>query len=192
MEIGGDFSEKVFSHWYRIRWLNKQSPVNFPFCIEDLLDKISEVILPFILNDGFDWSWEELKWHEIFDYWLGQNGRQDLLAHAPAFFTTPAETQISIQYHGSFPVAAIKLQELFGLHETPLLGYGTSPLVIHLLSPASRPIQVTSDLKSFWSNTYAEVRKELKGRYIRHYWPENPHEAMPIQGSRLKRPPKPT
>src|SRR3546814_16253790 len=75
------------------------------------------------------------------------------------------------------PVLAVKLQELFGLADTPRIADGRVPLTVHLLSPAGRPLQVTRDLRSFWQNTYTEVRREMKGRYTKHPWPEAPWNA---------------
>jgi ATP-dependent helicase HrpB len=98
-----------------------------------------------------------------------------------------ADTQASIQAtHASAanpapppPVLAVKLQELFGLAETPRVANGRVPVMLHLLSPAGRPIQVTQDLRGFWERTYAEVKKELKGRYPKHPWPDDPWSATP-------------
>src|SRR5690606_41793807 len=75
------------------------------------------------------------------------------------------------------PVLAVKLQELFGLAETPRIADGRVPLLLHLLSPAGRPLQVTADLRSFWKTTWPEVRREMKGRYPKHPWPEDPWTA---------------
>ena len=75
------------------------------------------------------------------------------------------------------PVLAVKLQEMFGLAETPRLANGRVPVLIHLLSPAGRPLAVTSDLKSFWDTVYPEVQKEMKGRYPKHPWPDDPWNA---------------
>ena len=83
------------------------------------------------------------------------------------------------------PVLAVRLQELFGLAETPRVGGGAVPVTLHLLSPAGRPVQVTRDLAGFWRNTYFDVRKDLKGRYPKHDWPDNPLGAEPT--SRAKR-----
>ena len=83
------------------------------------------------------------------------------------------------------PVLAVKLQELFGLAETPRIAGGRVPLTLHLLSPAGRPVQVTQDLRSFWERTWPEVRKDMKGRYPRHPWPEDPWNAAPT--ARAKR-----
>ena len=73
---------------------------------------------------------------------------------------------------------AVKLQELFGLADTPTIAQGRQPLQLHLLSPAGRPMQVTRDLRSFWDNGYPEVKKELKGRYPKHPWPDDPWSAV--------------
>jgi ATP-dependent helicase HrpB len=81
-------------------------------------------------------------------------------------------------------VLAVKLQELFGLADTPAVNEGRTPVLLHLLSPARRPIQVTQDLKSFWNQTYPEIRKELRGRYSRHPWPEDPWKAEPTRKAR--------
>ena len=75
------------------------------------------------------------------------------------------------------PVLAVKLQELFGLADTPRMADNRVALTLHLLSPGGRPLQVTQDLRNFWANTYAEVKKEMKGRYPRHPWPEDPWTA---------------
>jgi ATP-dependent helicase HrpB len=76
-------------------------------------------------------------------------------------------------------VAAVKLQELFGLAESPRLGPGRAPVTFELLAPNGRPVQTTKDLRNFWNTTYQEVRKELRGRYPRHPWPEDPWSAPP-------------
>ncbi len=83
---------------------------------------------------------------------------------------------------------AVKLQELFGLAETPRIADGRAPVTLHLLSPAQRPIQVTQDLRSFWENTYTEVRKELKGRYPKHPWPDDPWSATPTRRAKVAAP----
>jgi ATP-dependent helicase HrpB len=93
----------------------------------------------------------------------------------------PSGSRKKLTYHveGSAPVLAVKLQELFGLAETPTVAGGKVAVMLHLLSPAQRPLQVTQDLKSFWNNTYPEVKKEMKGRYPKHPWPDDPWNALP-------------
>ncbi|HET8897933.1 MAG TPA: ATP-dependent helicase HrpB, partial [Rhodanobacteraceae bacterium] len=106
--------------------------------------------------------------------------RHALDTHAPTRIAVPSGQHHAIAYAvGADPVLAVKLQELFGLAETPRIAKGRVPLTLHLLSPGRRPIQVTRDLKSFWANTYAEVKRELKGRYPKHPWPDDPWTATP-------------
>ena len=84
-----------------------------------------------------------------------------------------------IDYTGpNAPLLAIRVQELFGLADTPRIAQGRVAVKLHLLSPAQRPVQVTQDLANFWRSTYAEVKKDLKGRYPKHYWPEDPRSAI--------------
>lgn len=106
--------------------------------------------------------------------------RQWLDRQAPIRITVPSGMERSIDYqHGSAPVLAVKLQELFGLQDTPRIADGRIGLTLHLLSPGGKPLQITQDLRSFWSNTYPEVRREMKGRYPRHPWPEDPSATAP-------------
>jgi ATP-dependent helicase HrpB len=110
---------------------------------------------------------------------LFDHGQRRLLdAQAPESLLVPSGQSRRIEYAaGEPPILAVKLQELFGLADTPRVGAGRIPVTLHLLSPAGRPIQVTQDLKGFWERTYPEVRKELKGRYPRHPWPDDPWTA---------------
>jgi ATP-dependent helicase HrpB len=104
---------------------------------------------------------------------------------APTHLTVPSGSRIAIDYlDGAAPSLSVRLQEVFGLTATPRVGGGRVPVLLKLLSPARRPVQVTQDLASFWNTAYHEVRKELKGRYPKHYWPENPHEAEPTRRAR--------
>ncbi|MBS3800451.1 MAG: ATP-dependent helicase HrpB, partial [Thioalkalivibrio sp.] len=103
--------------------------------------------------------------------------QQQLEREAPVRIEMPSGSAHRIDYTQDPPVLAVKLQELFGLDETPTLAGGRVSLVLHLLSPARHPVQVTQDLRSFWENGYPEVRRELKGRYPRHPWPEDPWNA---------------
>jgi len=99
---------------------------------------------------------------------------------APTHFTVPSGSRIPIDYSNpEAPVLSVRLQEMFGALETPAIAGGAIPLLLHLLSPAGRPVQVTRDLKSFWQTTYFDVKKDLKGRYPKHHWPDNPLEAPP-------------
>lgn len=100
--------------------------------------------------------------------------------HAPEALQVPSGSRIRLAYEpGKPPVLAVRLQELFGLAETPRVAGGRVAVLLHLLGPNFRPVQVTQDLKSFWNNTYIQVRKDLRARYPRHAWPENPWTAPP-------------
>jgi len=93
---------------------------------------------------------------------------------APAHLAVPSGSHIRLDYSENPPILAVRLQELFGLADTPRIAQGRQQVKLHLLSPARRPVQVTQDLANFWRTTYAEVKKDLKGRYPKHYWPDDP------------------
>ena len=97
---------------------------------------------------------------------------------APERLAVPSGNSAAIDYSQDPPVLAVKLQEMFGCEETPVIADGAVPLVVHLLSPARRPLQVTQDLASFWRNGYDDVKKEMKGRYPKHPWPDDPLQAV--------------
>ena len=106
--------------------------------------------------------------------------RLELLA--PTHLEVPSGSRIRIDYgDAASPVLAVRLQEVFGLTETPRVGDGRVALTLHLLSPAHRPVQVTKDLANFWRTTYFDVRRDLKGRYPRHPWPDDPLTAPPTR-----------
>nr|WP_262903311.1 ATP-dependent helicase C-terminal domain-containing protein [Hymenobacter psoromatis] len=108
--------------------------------------------------------------------------RQELDRLAPTDLEVPSGSHIALDYQDpAAPVLAVKLQELFGLTETPTVAGGRVPLLLHLLSPGGRPAQVTRDLRSFWEKGYFEVRKDLKGRYPRHPWPDEPMKHIPTK-----------
>ena len=107
---------------------------------------------------------------------------------APAQLTLPGGARVRVDYlDAGAPAVAVRLQEVFGLADTPRLGAGRIPVTLRLLSPARRPVQVTRDLASFWRSGYLEVRKDLRGRYPKHYWPEDPLAAEPRRGVRPRR-----
>jgi ATP-dependent helicase HrpB len=111
---------------------------------------------------------------------------QQLDTDAPTHLEVPSGSRLKLEYQpGESPLLAVKLQEMFGLADTPRIARGRVPVTLQLLSPARRPIQVTQDLKGFWERTYAEVKKELKGRYPKHPWPDDPWNAVPT--ARAKR-----
>jgi ATP-dependent helicase HrpB len=104
---------------------------------------------------------------------------------APTHFTVPSGSHVPIDYlDGEIPTLSVRLQEVFGLNQTPSVAAGRLPLLLKLLSPARRPVQITRDLVSFWNRGYHEVKKDLKGRYPKHYWPDDPHTALPTRRAR--------
>jgi ATP-dependent helicase HrpB len=107
----------------------------------------------------------------------GQKAQLDALA--PGSFTTPLGRSVPIDYEGEEPAISVRLQEMFGVTRHPTVGQARMPLRITLLSPAQRPVQVTKDLPGFWANSYADVRKDMRGQYPRHPWPEDPTQAEP-------------
>jgi ATP-dependent helicase HrpB len=112
----------------------------------------------------------------------GWGQRQELDRLAPTALEVPSGSHVTLDYSDpAAPVLAVKLQELFGLTETPTVAGGRVPLLLHLLSPGGRPAQVTRDLRSFWEKGYFEVRKDLKGRYPKHPWPDKPMEHVPTK-----------
>ncbi|HZC87308.1 MAG TPA: ATP-dependent helicase HrpB, partial [Steroidobacteraceae bacterium] len=114
--------------------------------------------------------------------------QRQLAEWAPTHLELPGGVRVRVDYlDDSAPLVAVRLQEVFGLAATPLLGRNRVPVTFRLLSPAQRPVQVTRDLQSFWRGAYAEVRKDLRGRYPKHYWPENPLDAQPTRGTRRRR-----
>jgi ATP-dependent helicase HrpB len=109
---------------------------------------------------------------------LSYQQRQLMDELAPTHLTVPSGSRIPIDYSGEVPVLAVRLQEMFGLCQTPTVAGGRQPLLIHLLSPAGRSVQITQDLAGFWQTGYSDVKKELKGRYPKHYWPNDPLRAQ--------------
>ena len=115
--------------------------------------------------------------------------RRMLDEQLPETLEVPSGRSVRLKYSrtGGPPILAARIQQLFGMKETPRLAQGRLPVLVHLLAPNGRPAQVTMDLASFWADTWQEVRKDLRGRYPRHSWPEDPSEAIPEDRPRRKR-----
>jgi ATP-dependent helicase HrpB len=119
---------------------------------------------------------------------LSYEEQQTVERFAPSHITVPTGSNIRLEYRpgADAPVLRVRLQECFGLTDTPRVDDGARPVLMELLSPGYKPVQLTSDLASFWSGTYFEVRKELRRRYPKHYWPDNPLDAEPVRGVKKK------
>ncbi|MCO1335426.1 ATP-dependent helicase HrpB [Microbulbifer sp. OS29] len=125
------------------------------------LDQLGQLDLFSILRHQLDWSLQQ-KLDEL----------------TPSHYLVPSGSRIRIDYQETPPILAVRLQELFGLAQTPTILKKRYPLMVHLLSPAQRPVQITRNLANFWANTYQEVKKELRIKYQRHYWPDDPLTAI--------------
>ncbi|MCP9472977.1 MAG: ATP-dependent helicase HrpB [Nitrospira sp.] len=121
---------------------------------------------------------------------LSHERQRDLDRLAPTHVTVPSGSKIRIDYETSdHPILAVQIQELFGCKDTPRIAGGNTPLIIHLLSPAKRPVHITQDLAGFWARGYQDVRKELRGRYPKHHWPDDPLTATPTAKTKRQRRP---
>ena len=119
---------------------------------------------------------------------LSREQQRLLLERAPASLPVPSGHRVPLDYaSGDVPVLAVKLQEMFGLADTPKIADGRVRVLLHLLSPARKPVQVTQDLKGFWNSGYQQVKKELKGRYPKHPWPDDPWKAVPTRQAKSRK-----
>ncbi len=149
------------------------------FTDEALLATLEEWLLPHLGNQRSLEECKTLDWETILLSQLPWELQRELDTLFPSHFTAPTGSRIGIDYSDpSAPVLAVRIQEMFGTSLHPSLLSGKLPLTVHLLSPAHRPIQVTRDLVGFWSGSYTDVKKELKGRYPKHFWPDDPATAQ--------------
>jgi ATP-dependent helicase HrpB len=142
-----------------------------------LLDTAEEWLAPYLSGVTRRAHFEKIDVFAAVSALLDWGQRKKLDAFAPEAIQVPSGSNIAVDYSTGVPVLAVKLQELFGLIDTPRVAGGAVPVTLHLLSPARRPVQVTRDLKSFWANGYPDVKKDLKGRYPKHPWPDDPLTA---------------
>ena len=157
------------------------------FAADDLLRQIEDWLVPWLDGVTRRSHLQKLPLHDALVHRLGVGARARLDDWLPIHITVPTGSKIRIDYLSErAPAAAMRMQEVFGMAATPTLALGKLPVTFELLSPAQRPLQVTADLESFWRNAYAEVRKDMRGRYPRHYWPENPLDAEPTRGVRRR------
>lgn len=159
----------------RVETLRRLEPQAWPACDEiSLLDTLEEWLAPFMVSARKLSEISANTLHDALLFRVGHDNTRKLEAQAPEFFEMPGGRRVRIDYEQEIPVLAARIQQFFGLHETPAIANGRIPLLLHLLSPANRPMQQTRDLASFWKNTYPQVRKDLRGRYPKHAWPEKP------------------
>jgi ATP-dependent helicase HrpB len=153
-----------------------------------LLRTTAEWLAPFLGSANKRTDLQRLEVQPMLDAILSWEQQQTLNKLAPTKLPVPSGSQIAVQYfqNGAPPVMEVRLQEMFGLPETPVINVGRIKILLHLLSPGYKPVQVTQDLKSFWHTTYHEVRKELRMRYPKHHWPEDPWTAEAVRGVKRK------
>lgn len=160
--------------------MTQQGQSKWP-CFRDdtLLATLEEWLLPYLNNVSRLSHFGLLDLSSILRGALPWPLPQELDELVPTHIKVPSGSSIKLDYSESPPVLAVRLQEMFGLADTPRIAGGKLPIKLHLLSPARRPVQVTQDLANFWRSTYLEVKKDLKGRYPKHWWPDDPMEAAP-------------
>lgn len=181
-------NKQVQAFCQRLQFLHRLFPQAWPdFSEQALLDRLEDWLVPFLGDcrnrndlkriDLLSALRSQLDWQQL----------QQLDKLAPEKITVPSGSKISLQYPlDKPPILAVKLQEMFGQNDSPKVAGGQVPVVIHLLSPAGRPLQITQDLRHFWEHSYLEVQKEMKGRYPKHPWPDNPFTALPTAKTKRK------
>jgi ATP-dependent RNA helicase HrpB len=186
-----DFNKEVSQLQNRVISLRKWRPdLDLPdFETKTLLATCDNWLSPYLANAKKSEDLRKLNLHDILQNSLNYEQQKSLKKLAPDHIKVPSGSSIKIEYQssGEAPVLAVRLQEVFGLTDTPSVNNGLSPVLMHLLSPGFKPMQVTSDLKSFWNNTYFDIKKELKGRYPKHEWPDDPWNAAAIRGVKRKK-----
>ena len=165
----------------RIAFLHHHLGGDWPDVREEaMLDTLDEWLKPHVYGMRRADDLNQLHVTQLLNERLSWDQRNQLDEMAPTHVTVPSGSRRPIDYSDpDAPVLAVRLQEMFGQTHTPRVAGGRVPLTIHLLSPAQRPVQITQDLESFWDHTYHEVAKDMRGRYPKHYWPDDPYTATP-------------
>ena len=182
-----DFSDEVGNLQRRVAAVAAWHPeLDLPdLSAEAVLTRTADWLPPFI---GKATAVQELKKIDLTQaLWnlLDYDQQQAVDRLAPTHISVPTGSRIRVEYRqgAELPVLRVRLQECFGLAETPRVDGGRRPVLMELLSPGFKPVQLTQDLHSFWESTYFEVRKELRRRYPKHSWPDNPLDATPVRGT---------
>jgi ATP-dependent helicase HrpB len=167
----------------RVMFLRKAEGESWPDLSDDgLIASAADWLIPALYDKTSLKEFSSGDLSEALQTLLPWELRARLEREAPTHFEAPTGTMLAIDYEAEQgPTIAVRLQELFGLNTHPAIARGKAPLVLELLSPAQRPVQVTRDLPGFWRGSYAAVRSDLRGRYPRHPWPEDPANALPTR-----------
>ena len=185
-----NWNEEVEQWQNRVLSLKKWYPEDgWPdVSLETLLSTNSEWLSPYLNKVRKPGDLKKIDLKDVLYYSLENALQKKLEKLAPTEVKVPSGSSMKLAYQasGTAPILAVRLQECFGLESTPMVNSGQTEVLMHLLSPGYKIVQITSDLKSFWANAYFDVRKDLRQRYKRHYWPENPTEAAAIKGTKRK------
>jgi ATP-dependent helicase HrpB len=166
----------------RVEWLRSHGAADLPdFSEAALLAGLDDWLGPWLAGMSRAADLARLDLAAALEARLGRDGRSRLDRLAPAAIEAPTGTRLAIDYGAAAPTVSVRLQEMFGLTRHPTVGADAIPLVVELLSPAGRPVQTTADLPGFWRTSYADVRRDLRGRYPKHSWPEDPAAAEPTR-----------
>lgn len=187
---------QAFRH--RVGFLRQQAGLDRKFDTlpdlsdQALTDSLEDWLAPFLNDITSVAGLRQVNLDTAVKHLLSWDQQQFVDTHAPTHVVVPSGSKIPVRYADengplASPVLAVRLQEMFGLMATPAIARGKVPLTLHLLSPASRPVQITRDLENFWNNTYADVKKDLMGRYPKHYWPEDPRAAVPTRRAKPRK-----
>ncbi len=186
-----DFNEEVVQWQNRVLSLRKWCPQdNWPdVSTTTLLITNAEWLTPYLNTVKKPEDLKKINLKDVLQHSLDWDKQQLMEKLAPARIKVPSGSEIRLIYqaNGDAPVLAVRIQEVFGLEDTPCVNEGNMPVVLHLLSPGYKPMQVTSDLRSFWNNAYFEVKKDLRARYPKHSWPDDPWTAEAVRGVKKKR-----
>ncbi|KZB67875.1 ATP-dependent helicase HrpB [Thalassospira sp. MCCC 1A02491] len=166
----------------RLSFLHRVDGDHWPDMSDDgLLASLEDWIAPYLTGITKRGQLKQINLSEALLAGIDWNQRQELDRLAPTHWQVPTGSNIRIDYSGETPALPVRMQEMFGATETPKVAGGKVAVTLHLLSPAQRPIQVTSDLVGFWNGSYAQLKAEMKGRYPKHYWPDDPLQAEPTR-----------
>jgi ATP-dependent helicase HrpB len=182
---------KTLRQWQmRVGWLGAQSrDKHWPNLTDEWLSThLEDWLSPWLAGISSKEQLQRLDLQGILMARLDWEQQKQLDREAPTHLQVPSGSRLPLNYSKDAPpVLAVRLQEMFGLAETPKVYAGRVSVTLHLLSPAQRPIQITDDLAGFWERTYPEVKRELKGRYPKHYWPDDPMQATATARAKPRR-----
>jgi ATP-dependent helicase HrpB len=164
---------------HRLQWLHQGLGAPWPDVSDEaLLAALDDWLLPFLTGEASFARIGAGVLHDALTSLVPHDLQRKMGALAPTHFDAPSGSRVPIDYEGEWPVLAIRVQELFGLDRHPSIAGGAVPLTLELLSPAHRPIQTTRDLPGFWRGSWADVRSDMRGRYPKHVWPDDPLAAQ--------------